>query len=311
LNQSYLDTVRLLIEAAPALFEGTVFALKGGTALNLFVQELPRLSVDLDLVYTDSAPRRDEALANISAQLAAAKARLEALGLAAELPANVAGDEAKLFVSNDVARVKVEVNHVFRGTALPIERRGLARAAQDLFAANIELPLLQEAEIYGSKLVAAMDRQHPRDIFDVQVLLRAGGISNSMLDCFVLYLAGHNRPLHEVLFPKRKNIAGLFESDFQGITTVPVGLDELEATRAQLQDSLPRSLSATHRDFLLSFVRLEPAWELVPFPHAQQLPALQWKLENLRRLRSTSRARFLDQYGILSRLLDATKQQQG
>ena len=52
-NSVYLDAVRLLIAVAPAVFRRPMFALKGGTAINLFLRGMPRLSVDLDLVFVD------------------------------------------------------------------------------------------------------------------------------------------------------------------------------------------------------------------------------------------------------------------
>jgi predicted nucleotidyltransferase component of viral defense system len=57
MNQIYLDTVRLLTQVAPIAFADGVFALKGGTAINLFVRDMPRLSVDLDLVFPDYTQR--------------------------------------------------------------------------------------------------------------------------------------------------------------------------------------------------------------------------------------------------------------
>ena len=66
MNQIYLDTARLMIQVAPLVFADNVFALKGGTAINLFVRDMPRLSVDLDLVFVDHRPDRDEALARIN-----------------------------------------------------------------------------------------------------------------------------------------------------------------------------------------------------------------------------------------------------
>ena len=56
MNQIYLDTARLLTQVAPFVFTDGTFALKGGTAINLFVRDMPRLSVDLDLVFTDHQP---------------------------------------------------------------------------------------------------------------------------------------------------------------------------------------------------------------------------------------------------------------
>jgi len=59
MNQDYIDTVRLLLDVAPAVFQSPRFAMKGGTALNLFVQEMPRLSVDIDVVFTDHTLDRE------------------------------------------------------------------------------------------------------------------------------------------------------------------------------------------------------------------------------------------------------------
>jgi len=66
MNQTYLDTARLLTQVAPQVFVDDTFALKGGTAINLFVRDMPRLSVDLDLVFPDHTLPRDEALARIN-----------------------------------------------------------------------------------------------------------------------------------------------------------------------------------------------------------------------------------------------------
>ncbi len=56
MNQLYLDTARLLTQVAPFVFAQGVFALKGGTAINLFIRDMPRLSVDLDLVFYRPQP---------------------------------------------------------------------------------------------------------------------------------------------------------------------------------------------------------------------------------------------------------------
>ena len=76
MNPTYLATARLLTEIAPVVFESGIFALKGGTAINLFLREMPRLSVDLDLVFTDHRLPRAEALAAINEALRAGRDRL-------------------------------------------------------------------------------------------------------------------------------------------------------------------------------------------------------------------------------------------
>ena len=304
MNQNYIDTVRLLLAIAPAVFASGRFAMKGGTALNLFVQDMPRLSVDIDLVFVDHRPDRQGALQAIAQELAAVQVALAGKGLRAHLPANPSGDDVKLVVSNDTAQVKVEVNFVFRGTALPVETRSLVASAQDLFTTDLTAPVLATAELYGSKLVAAMDRQHPRDIFDVMHMLDHFGWEKSIVDCFVAYLAGHNRPVHEVLFPKTKPLEPAFTNEFVGMTRDTVELDTLMQMHARLIKELPKQLTPAHRDFLMSLVQGEPAWELMPMQHLRELPALKWKLMNLAKLKKTSAKRFAAQTELLAARLD-------
>jgi hypothetical protein len=281
MNQAYVSTVQLLLVVAPVLFESRFFALKGGTALNLFIQDLPRLSVDIDVVFTDHELDRGNALATIKEELAKAKGRLERRGLTVVVRSNKTGDETKMFVSDGSSEVKVEVNFVTRGTVLPIARMALTPAAQQMFAASVEVPMLALEEIHGGKLVAALDRQHPRDLFDVMLMRQRFGLPAAFVDCFVAYLAGHNRTLHEVLFPRPKPLAGIFESEFAGMTTAPIALADLEATRTWLFDVLPKALTLEHREFLLSFLRGEPSWSLMPFPRLKDMPAIRWKRLNL------------------------------
>jgi len=227
MNESYLNAVRLLLAVAPAVFREPLFALKGGTAINLFVRDMPRLSVDLDLVIADHTPNRDEALMMVSEALGSVREELAGLGFRSEMGAMSEGPEVKLFVERGRTRIKVEVNHVFRGTVLPSAKRPLVQGAQDIFFTDIEVPVLHPDELYGSKLVAAMDRQHPRDFFDVLCLLDEGGLTAGVIECFVCYLAGHNRPVHEVLFGNEIDIAPAFANEFEGMTRNPVSLDDL------------------------------------------------------------------------------------
>ncbi len=295
MKQEYIDTVRLLIDIAPMIFTSPRLAMKGGTALNLFVQDMPRLSVDIDVVFTDHTLARDEALAAIEADLKAAAVTLEARGLSVVIPRKPSGEDVKLFIRNDSTEVKVEVNHVFRGTLMPVETVLLAPAAQDMFTSGLSVPMLNRAELYGGKLVAAMDRQHPRDIFDVLKMYEKFGLDASFVDCFVAYLAGHNRPVHEVLFSADAPFDAIYESHFRGMTTHEVSLEALLEIRAKLKADLPKALTQRHKDFLLSLVKLEPAWDLLPFENLRDLPALKWKLLNLEKLKKTKASVFAQQ----------------
>jgi predicted nucleotidyltransferase component of viral defense system len=158
MNPNYINAVRLLLAVAPVVFRRPVFALKGGTAINLFLRDMPRLSVDLDLVYTDHRSGREESLRAISTALEQIRDELQGLGFQCELGATAEGSDVKLFVQRDRARIKLEVNHVFRGTVLPVGELALVATARDAFLTDMRLPVLHRDELYGSKLVAAMDR---------------------------------------------------------------------------------------------------------------------------------------------------------
>jgi hypothetical protein len=137
-------------------------------------------------------------------------------------------------------------------------------------------------------------------MFDVLKMLERFGWQPSIVDCFVAYLAGHNRPVHEVLFAKALALEPAFTNEFAGLTNDEVALHLLERTQERVISQLPRALTQHHRDFLLSLVRAEPVWDLMPFSNLQHLPALQWKLLNLRKLKARDAGRFSAQYEELA-----------
>lgn len=300
MNKKYLDAVRLLLDAAPDVFRSEHFVLKGGTAINLFVRNLPRLSVDLDLVYRNHRTTRQEAIGSIQQALDWAREALEKRGIRCR-DGGVQGEETKLFLERAGVRVKIEVNHVFRGTLLKPAPMSLVNEALDVFFSELELPILAKSELYASKLVAAMDRQHPRDLFDMRLHLEEDDISPEIMDCFVVYLAGHNRPLHEVLFANKRELSFVYANEFQGMTRSDISLDDLVSTQAFLLDQVPKRLTPVHREFLIGLASGEPDWSLLPFSHIQELPALRWKLANLKKLKDTNHEKFNLQRAELER----------
>ncbi len=299
MDNAYADTVRLLLAVAPIVFSGDLFAMKGGTAINLFVRDMPRLSVDIDVVHLPRDVPREDAIRAIQLELTAIAQRAAALRLRTRLIGARDQRETKLIVGNDVAQVKVEVNLVFRGTVLPVERRVLSTRTADLFGVEFDVPVLAPDELYAGKLVAALDRQHPRDLFDVWQLYESGGISDGMVECFVIYLAGHNRPVHEVLFGNDKDIAAEYDRAFVGMTEVECWLKTLLDTRMRLKEELPRRLSERHKQFLAGLSRATPDWSLLQCGHVAQLPALRWKLGNLETFRERRPAEFARQLELL------------
>lgn len=302
MDRHYADTVRLLLTIAPEVFANDIFAMKGGTAINLFMRDMPRLSVDIDVTYLPWQTPREEALQTIGQELAALARRVESLGVRARRIHGKGMAETKLIVESATSQVNV----VFRGTVLPVTRRPLSARTRDLFGVEFELPTLAPDELYASKLVAALDRQHPRDLFDVWQLFESDGLTDMMVECFVVYLAGHNRPTHEVLFGNDKDIAGEYERSFAGMTEVACSLDTLLDTRARLRRELPRRLSDAHRQFLSGLTRAQPDWALLQCSHVKQLPALRWKLANLREFQKRRPHDFIAQADALDAGLAAT-----
>jgi hypothetical protein len=152
------------------------------------------------------------------------------------------------------------------------------------FERSVTARILSSADLYGGKIVAALDRQHPRDLFDVRVLLEGEGITEEIRTAFVVYLASHSRPIAEFLNPRLKPLEKAFESQLVGIIRKPVTCKELEETRNHLIRRLKRDLTQKERQFLLSLKRADPQWDLIPVPHLSEMPAIRWKLRNLQQL---------------------------
>jgi len=263
MNPIYLDTARLLTQVAPFVFLDGTFALKGGTAINLFIREMPRLSVDLDLVFLDHRLPRDDALACINDALRQSAEQLKTRGFQTHAPATTDASETKLLVRRAGIEVKIEVNVVIRGTVNPVRSAALTPTARNTLPADLEIPVVSLEDVYGGKLVAAMDRQHPRDLFDVMQLFANEGITPGIRRAFVIYIASHNRPVHEVLFPAMRDIGQEYEHNFKGMTTAPVDLAALLATRERMLHEIQGGLDADERRFLLSLVAGRPEWSLL------------------------------------------------
>jgi predicted nucleotidyltransferase component of viral defense system len=300
MNQLYLDSARLLARVAPLVLVDDTFALKGGTAINLFVRDMPRLSVDLDLVFPDHTLPREQALERINEAVRQSAARLQKQGLQTHAPVTADSGETKLLVRHRGIEVKIEVNFVTRGVVYPVRTASLTQNARDTLQADLEIPVVSLVDVYGGKLVAAMDRQHPRDLFDVMQLFSHEGITTGIRRAFIVYLASHNRPVHEVLFPSLRDIRQEFEHNFAGMTAEPIELEALLAARERMVRELQQDLSADERRFLLSLVAAEPEWPLLGVPHLEQLPGLRWKLQNLERLRKTNARKFAEQSDTLA-----------
>jgi predicted nucleotidyltransferase component of viral defense system len=286
-DSPYFKQAELMLKTIPHVTAETCFALKGGTAINLFVRDMPRLSVDIDLTYLPVDEPRDTALKKMSDALARISEGIKK-AIAGTRVQESRGQSrervTKLIVSAGPTRIKIEPNEVIRGSVYPTEERELTPRAEELFELAVTAQTLSLADLYGGKLCAALDRQHPRDLFDVKLLLDNEGLTDEIRKAFVVYLASHDRPMHELLDPKLKNIRRIYENEFAGMTVDPVSYEDLIAARGTLVATLKKELTNDEREFLVSLKAGQPKWNSIGIEGIEKFPAVQWKLMNINKI---------------------------
>jgi len=287
----------LLISILPHMTKDTDFALHGGTAINFFVRDMPRLSVDIDLTYLRLSSR-EETIKAISDQLKSISKRISSIMpsvLIEEKAESPKGLVSKLFVKRQNAIVKVEPNLVIRGSLFGPEERDLCKKAEEIFEKFVTTRTLAFSELYGSKICAALDRQHPRDIFDIMLLLKNEGITEQVRKSFLVYLISHNRPISELLSPKFKDMKPVFEKEFAGMASFEVKYEELLNVRKTLVEEINKKITDDERAFLLSFKERAPKWDLLGIKGAEDMPAVKWKLANLTKMGDEKHAQAVHQ----------------
>lgn len=292
--ENYRRQVALLLRVLPFVAKEECFALKGGTAINLFFRDMPRLSVDIDLTYLPIQPRQ-QSLAEINAAMRRIATRIQdGIPGARVISDTTEGAVTRLVVRADNAQIKIEVTPVLRGTVYEPELRSVMPAVEEMFG-FAEMNVVSFPDLFAGKFVAALDRQHPRDLFDVLGLFAQEGIDENLRRAFLVYLISHNRPMAEVLAPTRKDISGEFLRGFEGMTETPIPLDELLAARERLIKEIVGEMPLAHRRFLVSFERGEADWSLLGVTGAEMLPAVRWRQQNLDSLDSARRYALVEQ----------------
>jgi predicted nucleotidyltransferase component of viral defense system len=296
-DSPYFKQAELMLKTIPHVAAETCFALKGGTAINLFVRDMPRLSVDIDLTYLPVDEPRDTALKKMSDALAriAEGIKKAIAGTRVQESRGQSRERVtKLIVSVGPTRIKIEPNEVIRGSVYPAEERELTKHAEELFELAVTAQTLSLADLYGGKLCAALDRQHPRDLFDVKLLLDNEGITDEIRKAFVVYLASHDRPMHELLDPKAKNIRRIYENEFAGMTVDSASYEDLIAARDTLIVTLRKELTGGEREFLVSLKAGRPNWDSIGIEGVEKLPAVQWKVANIQKMTAKKQSELLE-----------------
>ena len=280
-TRKYKDCAALLVDLLPEVAKQDCFALYGGTAINFFVLDMPRYSIDLDLNYI-AIEDRQTTLRTIASAMSGIKAGIES-AIPGILTKQTHGDTKLLVELRDIS-VKLEANIVRRGLLEEPRRMPLCAKAQAEFGVPPHsMRIMPFGQLYAGKIAAALGRQHPRDLFDAKKLLDGEGFTDSVKTAFVLELAAAQGNIHELLNPNFHDRRNAIQEQFAGMSDENFTHEDHQSTLRRLVDAVREGLAEQDKAFLLSVVRAAPDWSIHDF---ERFPNVQWKQLNLRRLKT-------------------------
>ncbi|MGE6608336.1 nucleotidyl transferase AbiEii/AbiGii toxin family protein [Halomonas sp. NPDC076908] len=302
-RETYEAQVALLVRILPHVAKEDVFALKGGTAINLFYRDLPRLSVDIDLTYLPVKDRNDS-LYEINDAMDRIAAAIEGsiAGAKTQRIKGGGGGATRLLTRMGGAEIKIETSPVTRGVVHDPETLSVSEVVADEFG-YADMQIVSFEDLFGGKLHAALDRQHPRDLFDVKLLYDNEGLTEDLFRTFLIYIASSSRPAHELLSPNLLDLDKPYAQEFEGMTRTLVSLEELLHTRKRLIADIQSRFDENTKRFLLSLHDGTPDFDTIDRPQAASLPAVRWKLVNLEKLKNENAAKHAEQRHELKVLL--------
>lgn len=283
MNNIYRQKVELLLRILPFVTDEECFAIHGGTAINLFMKNLYRLSVDIDVTYipvedrNTSIERINKALVRIADRV---KRRFPDVRVIPRL------DICKITCESRGSQVKIEVNQTKRGLVcgeaalLP-----LCEKAQSLFGMEVDARIVSIPQLYGGKISAALSRQHPRDLFDVKLMdIPLADVKEGLIFC----LLGSDRPIHESFAPNFIDQHEAMERQFSGMSEIPFDYNDFEATREKLVSDVNTVMTEEDRRFLIGFEELTVDWVTAPYSSFREYPSVRWKMQNLQKLKASN-----------------------
>lgn len=283
MNNIYRQKVELLLRILPFVTDEECFAIHGGTAINLFVKDLYRLSVDIDVTYipiedrNTSLLRINEALERISDRV---KRTFRDVRVIPRL------DISKITCESRGCQVKIEVNQTKRGLVCgDAILYPLCEKAQEMFGMEVDARIVSLPQLYGGKISAALSRQHPRDLFDIkQMDIPLTDVKEGLVFC----LLGSDRPIHESFAPNLIDQHEAMERQFSGMSEIPFTYNDFEATREKLVNDVNSVMTEDDRRFLIGFEELSVDWENSPYSSFKEYPSVRWKMQNLQKLKASN-----------------------
>jgi predicted nucleotidyltransferase component of viral defense system len=283
MNKTYRRQVELLLKIIPTLSGIESFAIHGGTAINLYVLDLPRYSVDIDVTYTPIKPR-EESFTEIHKNLSILKEKIKAT-----IPNVIVTEKPnKIYCTQKGIMVKVEVCGTKRGLIEPYEIKTLCPKAQNEFETSNKAKIVSLSQLYGGKITAALDRQHPRDLFDVKLMFDFVTDLEQVKKGFLYCLLGGDRPIIESLSPNRIDQQETMIKQFTRMTEAPFLYSDYEETREKLIDFINSNLTQQDKEFLVAFEAGNDLLQFAEYQEYLQFPSVQWKLQNINKLKENN-----------------------
>ena len=289
-NSIFYRQASLVLDILPLIAKVDEFALKGGTAINYFIRDLPRLSVDIDLTYLpiEDRPTTLESIHSIFNTLSKEITDTISPNSISRKLNKTSQKIESLVIEHTGVTIKIEPNLIIRGSVYSPEIMTLVPSANKFFEKSVKVQSLSLEDLYGGKICAALDRQHPRDLFDIKILFENEGITDKIRIAFIVYLISHNRPMNELLNPTFQDISYNYTAEFKDMTFNPITLDELNHAREELVSQLLSGLTESEKQFIISVKSKNPQWDLIDVKHVKDLPAVKWKLLNLEKMDKNS-----------------------
>ncbi len=297
-NNNYHKQVALLISVIPEIALDPRFALHGGTAINLFDRDMQRLSVDIDLTYIPIEDR-ETSFNNISEALIKIKSSIEKRLQGSRVEHKL--EMHKLLVSHNAAMIKIEVSQIVRGILGSVTEKILCEKAQEKFDTFCSINIVPNGQLYGGKVCAAMDRQHPRDIFDIKQLLQNEGFTKEIKEGFLFRLLSSDRSIQDVLFPNLQDQRLAMVNQFAGMSEEQFTYEDYEFVRETLVKKVQASITEEDKLFMLSFKNVKPDWSIYNF---EAYPSIKWKQLNLEKIKAANPSKHKELYDSLKRKLD-------
>ncbi len=299
MNLVYKKQVEFLLETLPSVLNDSRLALKGGTAINLFFMDMPRLSVDIDITFVNVTDR-EEFKKEAFTVFEGFQKRLKPFSI--EIFKTSDGIPKQALISNGRSQIKIDFNLILRGTVYPTVERNLCAKAVGEFQKSLTISCVSFEDLYAGKFCAALDRQHPRDLYDVKLFFEKYEFTEKLKKAFLVYLISGNRPIHELVKPHLLDQRQAFQREFVGMIENTIAYEKLEESRLFLINKISQTLTNEDRAFLISVNEGVPNWNLLDLSTAQHLPGVKWKLINIHKMTDQKRKSDVDK---LKRKLDS------